>query len=63
MGPHLIATLKAEETIFLLLIQIQTHLETLVDGLHNLRFFHEILKLLKAPRCSKHQILWPEWTF
>ena len=56
MVPHLIATLKAEETLFSLLIQIQKHLTDIFNVLQKLRcFFHEIFKLLKAPRCSKVQ--------
>ena len=39
MEPHLIATLKAEETLFELLRQIQTHLMFLVIVLQKLRYF------------------------
>ena len=58
MAPHLIATPKAEETFFSLLIQISKHLVFLFNV-----FFHEFFKLLKASKCSKYQILWPEWAF
>ena len=37
MEPHLIATLKAEETLFSLLRQIQKHLMFLVNVLQKLR--------------------------
>ena len=39
MEPHLIATLKAEETLFELLRQIQTHLMFLVSVLQKLGYF------------------------
>ena len=56
-GRQLIATLKAEETLFSLLIQIQKYLMFLVNVLHKSRCF------FKASRYSKHQILRPEWTY
>ena len=48
MGPHLIATLKAEETLFSLLIQIQKHLVFLFNVWHKLRCF-----FMKFSNCSK----------
>ena len=55
---------KSWRNVFSLLIQIQKHLMLLFNVLPKLRFFfHENFKLLKAPRCSKHQIFWPELTF
>ena len=47
MEPHLIATLKAEETLFSLLRQIQKHLMFFVYVLQKLRHF--LIKFLNCP--------------
>ena len=48
MGPHLIATIKVEGTLFSLLIQIQKHLMFLLNILHKLRCF-----FMKFSNCSQ----------
>ena len=57
MVPPLIASLKAEETLFTLLRQIQENLMLYT----NEDVLHQILKLLRAPSCYKHPVLRPEW--
>ena len=48
MGPRLIATLKAEETLFSLLMEIQKNLVNLFNVWHKLRCF-----FMKFSNCSK----------
>ena len=62
MGPHLIAILKAEETLFSLLIQIQKYLIFLVNVVHKLSdmFF---MKFSNCSRLPDVPNMCPEWTF